>query len=94
MSKQEWIYTEDGPELKKEQKVNALKLNKWYFIVPWILLFVLICYAFWAGAVFSGILLIIFGPMSVVWVNIWTFRKLVIDPLKKQVEHNKPKIEQ
>ncbi len=91
--KQEWIYTEDGPELQREQKISGLKLNKWYFLTPWIILLVGIIYLFWAGYVLLGILAVIFGPMSTLYFNIWTFRRLVIDPLRKQANHNKPKIE-
>lgn len=90
--KQQWVYTEDGPELEKEIKAGKIKINKWFFLTPWIILLALIIWAFSSELVGMGILLVILGPLTVLWINYKTFQKIVLGPLRKNVANSKPKI--
>ena len=83
--KQEWIYTEDGPELKKEPITTKLNVNKWYFITPWIIWVLVIIYAFSLGGNWAafGFLLIVFGPVPLTLLNIKTLKILVQNKVAK-----------
>lgn len=84
--KQEWVYTEGGAKLKKAPRKVNLKINKWYFIAPWILWLILIVYLFVLGDSWTvlGFLLIIFGPVPITILNIRTFKKLIESKLKAE----------
>ena len=78
--KQEWVYTEKGgPELKKKPLTTKLNVNKWYFITPWIIWLVAIFYGFYFGGNLAVVafLLIVFGPVPLVYLNIKTLQILV-----------------
>jgi hypothetical protein len=81
--KQEWMYTEDGPELQKNVKPPSIKVSRWLFIAPWVIWFVTIVYLFWLGGNWAamGFLLIVFGPVPITLLNIKTFKKLYLKPI-------------
>lgn len=74
--KQRWVYTKDGPELEKTPRLSTLKINKWYFIAPWIMWLITIMYGFWLGGNWAAaaFLLIVFGPIPITYVNIKTLK--------------------
>lgn len=96
--KQEWVYTDDGPVLddKKTVKNPKIKLRKSYFVLPWIFLAGFIIYAFSSDEVALGILIVVFGPITVLMINAYTFYYLAIRPLKKMANQGfsrNPKIQ-
>ena len=86
--KQEWVYTEDGPELDTSQppKKPKVKLRKSYFVLPWILLPIAIIWTFAQGGVggtLGGIILIILAPALAITANALTFYFLALRPMRK-----------
>jgi len=87
--KQKWVYTEDGAELQEGSKRSIIKpasISKWYFFTPWIVWFVTLVYCFYLGGNWAvvGFLMIVFGPVPLTMLNIWTFKKLALKPLKSK----------
>jgi len=91
-NKQEWLYTEDGPELQKTGKsskaaiASGARVNRWYFFSPWIIWVITIFYCFYLGGNWGaiGFLLIVFGPVPITMLNIKTFKKLYFKPVKSK----------
>ena len=91
-NKQEWVYGEDGPSLKKSSRMPKLKkMHPWYLGIPWVVVAVLILSLFAMESTLStflGIVLLIVAPLLALAVNAATIYWLKVRPLRKAMDQH------